>query len=232
MAIHTPGDSSVWSISYVTKTDSYPTRGIKRGDTFAVRIVDVIGNATYFAAVSCGLDRSRDYQGPELYTQLESVELRDDVVRGSFHSFRAHFQFIRRAVVQCCERHGSAQINVQEVLIRGFISRANGPFGVQLLLLLLLPVQARHGKKKRLEETLNTGFDINAEDSLGNTLLLAAVQQIQVQTLPTNAHAVLCAAHRLHIIDSASFTATSPHILLYSFAMPEFRCTYFLPSTQ
>lgn len=41
-------------------------------------------------------------------------------------------------------------------------------------------MQARHGKKKRLEETLNTGFDINAEDSMGNTLLLVAVQQLQV----------------------------------------------------
>ncbi|CAM9159639.1 unnamed protein product [Ectocarpus fasciculatus] len=40
--------------------------------------------------------------------------------------------------------------------------------------------QARHGKKKRLEETLNTGFEINAEDSMGNTLLLAAVQQLQM----------------------------------------------------
>eukprot|EP00752_Nemacystus_decipiens_P018599 g16677.t1 len=40
--------------------------------------------------------------------------------------------------------------------------------------------QARHGKKKRLEETLNTGFDINAEDAMGNTLLLVAVQQLQM----------------------------------------------------
>eukprot|EP00903_Cladosiphon_okamuranus_P015481 g14292.t1 len=40
--------------------------------------------------------------------------------------------------------------------------------------------QARHGKKKRLEETLNTGFDINAEDHMGNTLLLVAVQQLQM----------------------------------------------------
>lgn len=40
-------------------------------------------------------------------------------------------------------------------------------------------MQARHGKKKRLEETLNTGFEINAEDSMGNTLLLVAVQQLQ-----------------------------------------------------
>ncbi|CAB1101509.1 unnamed protein product [Ectocarpus sp. CCAP 1310/34] len=40
--------------------------------------------------------------------------------------------------------------------------------------------QARHGKKKRLVETLNSGFDINAEDSMGNTLLLVAVQQLQV----------------------------------------------------
>ncbi|CAM9277713.1 unnamed protein product, partial [Scytosiphon promiscuus] len=40
--------------------------------------------------------------------------------------------------------------------------------------------QARHGKKKRLEETLNTGFDINAEDSMGNTLLIVAVQQLQM----------------------------------------------------
>lgn len=44
----------------------------------------------------------------------------------------------------------------------------------------LFRTQARHGKKKRLEETLNTGFDINAEDALGNTLLLVAVQQLQV----------------------------------------------------
>lgn len=44
-------------------------------------------------------------------------------------------------------------------------------------------VQARHGKKKRLEETLNAGFEINAEDAMGNTLLLAAVQQLQVSVL-------------------------------------------------
>ncbi|CBN77304.1 conserved unknown protein [Ectocarpus siliculosus] len=40
--------------------------------------------------------------------------------------------------------------------------------------------QARHGKKKRLEETLNSGFEINTEDSMGNTLLLVAVQQLQM----------------------------------------------------
>lgn len=42
-------------------------------------------------------------------------------------------------------------------------------------------LQARHGKKKRLEETLNLGFDMESEDEMGNTLLLVAVQQLQVQ---------------------------------------------------
>ncbi|CAM9532239.1 unnamed protein product [Discosporangium mesarthrocarpum] len=37
--------------------------------------------------------------------------------------------------------------------------------------------QARHGKKKRLEESLNMGMDIEHEDENGNTLLLAATQQ-------------------------------------------------------
>lgn len=44
--------------------------------------------------------------------------------------------------------------------------------------------QARHGKKKRLEETLNIGFDIESEDEMGNTLLLIAVQQTKVTDLP------------------------------------------------
>lgn len=53
-------------------------------------------------------------------------------------------------------------------------------------------MQARHGKKKRLEETLNTGFDINAEDSMGNTLLLVAVQNIQVLTSGSRASMLYC----------------------------------------
>lgn len=40
--------------------------------------------------------------------------------------------------------------------------------------------QARHGKKKRLEETLNKGFKLETEDEHGNTLLIVAVQQLQV----------------------------------------------------
>ena len=47
---------------------------------------------------------------------------------------------------------------------------------------VVVVMQARHGKRKRLEETLNTGFEINAEDAMGNTLLLVAVQQLQVGT--------------------------------------------------
>lgn len=42
--------------------------------------------------------------------------------------------------------------------------------------------QARHGKKRRLEETLNMGFNIESEDEMGNTLLLVAVQQLQVRS--------------------------------------------------
>ena len=36
--------------------------------------------------------------------------------------------------------------------------------------------QCRHGRLKRIEESLRLGFDINAEDEKGNTLLLVAVQ--------------------------------------------------------
>ncbi|CAM9834566.1 unnamed protein product, partial [Sphacelaria rigidula] len=43
--------------------------------------------------------------------------------------------------------------------------------------------QARHGKKKRLEESLNVGFDIESEDETGNTLLIIAVQQLQVRLI-------------------------------------------------
>lgn len=43
-------------------------------------------------------------------------------------------------------------------------------------------MQARHGKKKRLEQTLTLGFNIESEDESGNTLLLVAVQQLQVKT--------------------------------------------------
>lgn len=61
-------------------------------------------------------------------------------------------------------------------------------------------MQARHGKKKRLEETLNTGFDINAEDAMGNTLLLVAVQQLQVLFIgleASNNYCCNCVAHVL-----------------------------------
>lgn len=36
--------------------------------------------------------------------------------------------------------------------------------------------QARHGRLKRLEESLDTGFDVNAEDEFGNSLMMIAVQ--------------------------------------------------------
>ena len=35
---------------------------------------------------------------------------------------------------------------------------------------------ARHGRLKRLEESLDEGFDIDAKDDQGNTLLMTAVQ--------------------------------------------------------
>ena len=37
--------------------------------------------------------------------------------------------------------------------------------------------QARNGRFKRVEESLNLGFPVNAEDEKGNTLLLVACQQ-------------------------------------------------------
>eukprot|EP00566_Odontella_aurita_P000474 CAMPEP_0113557852 /NCGR_PEP_ID=MMETSP0015_2-20120614/18022_1 /TAXON_ID=2838 /ORGANISM="Odontella" /LENGTH=888 /DNA_ID=CAMNT_0000459325 /DNA_START=125 /DNA_END=2788 /DNA_ORIENTATION=+ /assembly_acc=CAM_ASM_000160 len=39
--------------------------------------------------------------------------------------------------------------------------------------------QARHGRLKRLEESLNDGFDVNAQDSKGNTAIIIAVQNNQ-----------------------------------------------------
>mmetsp|Transcript_16373 Transcript_16373/g.24141 ORF Transcript_16373/g.24141 Transcript_16373/m.24141 type:complete len:2281 (-) Transcript_16373:1010-7852(-) len=36
--------------------------------------------------------------------------------------------------------------------------------------------QARHGRLKRLEESLDNGFDVNTEDEFGNSLLMIAVQ--------------------------------------------------------
>mmetsp|Transcript_3151 Transcript_3151/g.4432 ORF Transcript_3151/g.4432 Transcript_3151/m.4432 type:complete len:123 (+) Transcript_3151:615-983(+) len=38
--------------------------------------------------------------------------------------------------------------------------------------------QARHGRQKRLEQSLEEGFDVNTEDERGNTLLIVAVQNI------------------------------------------------------
>lgn len=39
--------------------------------------------------------------------------------------------------------------------------------------------QARHGRIKRLESSIDLGFDINAEDERGNTALIVAVQNNQ-----------------------------------------------------
>lgn len=82
---------------------------------------------------------------------------------------------------------------------------------------------------------MNTGFDINAEDSLGNTLLLVAVQQVQVQTLPIIAKAVLCAALASHIPYDLRLTGTKPDstcCIRISFAMPGFHVhLYSLPRT-
>lgn len=39
--------------------------------------------------------------------------------------------------------------------------------------------QARHGRLKRLEGSLDSGFDINTEDDGGNTVLMVAVQNNQ-----------------------------------------------------
>ena len=36
--------------------------------------------------------------------------------------------------------------------------------------------QARHGRLKRLEQSLDEGFDVNTKDQRGNTLLIVAVQ--------------------------------------------------------
>lgn len=41
--------------------------------------------------------------------------------------------------------------------------------------------QARHGRLKRLEESLRHGFDANAEDEYGNSLLMVAVQNRHIK---------------------------------------------------
>ncbi|DBA00709.1 TPA: hypothetical protein N0F65_001180, partial [Lagenidium giganteum] len=41
--------------------------------------------------------------------------------------------------------------------------------------------QARNGRLKRLQESIDAGFDINAEDEKGNTLLLIACQNVNVK---------------------------------------------------
>ena len=41
--------------------------------------------------------------------------------------------------------------------------------------------QVRHGRLKRFEESLNDGFDINAEDEYGNSLLMVAVQNRHIK---------------------------------------------------
>jgi ankyrin repeat protein len=43
--------------------------------------------------------------------------------------------------------------------------------------------QVRNGRIKRVEESLNAGFDISATDERGNTLLVVATQQCNLQLI-------------------------------------------------